>query len=642
METKTDKTVSLGEVISGIGYTDEEKLRISELLVSDKDFEKTFKQKAKKSDLFIEVIVKKIRIPGWSKGRPGYENQAINKVAKALKDEPTKCRKEFWDLYRQALSNFIIEDRPLLNNLVKSTIVSEGSYESSELLRLICQNAKEYKVTKEMVEEFYKLWMFQRVPNISELLVLCDKLDPIAVLNNEISTLKESVTSLIITTKNLTENTNQLTKNIKFSDSKISSLQNRISAIQETHRQFEESFHDAITAKNSEIDGVSENISKQTSQFKSRFTKAESLIKSVQEDLSSLKENLEQSINSKFQKSLKDINTKNRESAKEVLNYLDSKLDSKLGETNSIKTPEVSPTPYQSPLIPDVTEVKLKRGKIKTEWDFINIWAHHLKDEMDVHLSIESVAILHVLFKASNVLLVDHIRLFRCWARCLGWEQCELDIAASPSWLNEEDWSIGAKYLFSPDDINPRILAIHNYDVALTSCYLTPTLKLWSLKDGHFPCTKLVLIESGSKQTRPTPDILEFATVCPEIELRSNRTYPLFHQEMVWQGNNRKLKHTGVDPDIYSEWFHSQTTQTELVTDIDTIAELESVIIPSGLKKHYSIVRDELRHFFAPEDSIIVAAYHIILPWLSAEFDEETSNIFFTHLKGIFTNPLAY
>lgn len=645
MDTEVDRTIKLGEIVSNLKYTDYEKDRIGNLLAENENVATIFKKYLTKSGLFKNII-RKIKVRGWSKGRPGFETQAIKNIKADLIDERSKCRQDFWELYRHAIAHFIIEERPKLDYLLKSIYVNNDVYESSELIRLICLNAKEYEVSKETVEEFYNIWMFERTPNnISEHLSLCDKTDPIAALNKEIASLKETISSLEERADSLTEKANQHSNDIVSTDAKLKPLQDLVTDLQISIQRNEKNTQEELTLRDSRIDEISKLIETEISQLTSTISSSESTLTSAYDNLLKHQSELKQVINSKLQKALENIDAKSSETAKSTLNYLDSKLDAKTAELAENTRPTITdatPATYRSPLTPDISDAQLRKGKIKTEWDFINIWTHHLKEEMDVYLTVQTATILHILFKASPVLLVDHIRLFKCWIRCLGWEQLEMDIAASPSWINEEDWAIGAKHLFLPSDNKPRILAIHNYDVALTACYLTPTLTLWNLKDGHYPCTKLILIESGSTQKTASSDTLEFATIFPEIELRSNRTYPFFQEDRKWSKDDKKIQHTGVDPEIYSQWFHSVTSNTEIATHIDTIAELENITIPFSLKKHYSIVRDELSHYFSSDDAIVVAAYHIILPWLSAEFDEETANIFYTHLKSLFNNPLAY
>ena len=43
-----------------------------------------------------------------------------------------------------------------------------------------------------------------------------------------------------------------------------------------------------------------------------------------------------------------------------------------------------------------------------------------------------------------------------------------------------------------------KIVTIHHYNVALASCYLVPTLKMWSLQPSFHQLSKLILIESNS------------------------------------------------------------------------------------------------------------------------------------------------
>ena len=48
---------------------------------------------------------------------------------------------------------------------------------SEGLLRVVCENAKKYKVSPGEVEELYELWGFERVENIEDILTLIENDD---------------------------------------------------------------------------------------------------------------------------------------------------------------------------------------------------------------------------------------------------------------------------------------------------------------------------------------------------------------------------------------------------------------------------------------------------------------------------------
>ena len=95
---------------------------------------------------------------------------------------------------------------------------------------------------------------------------------------------------------------------------------------------------------------------------------------------------------------------------------------------------------YISPLIDQLQKRQPKHGKIDQEWEFINIFHEHLIHELDINLPLELITAIHLLFKSSNILLLDDDRVFSCWLRTLDWQHLNLNLVAAPSWIKESDW----------------------------------------------------------------------------------------------------------------------------------------------------------------------------------------------------------
>ena len=76
------------------------------------------------------------------------------------------------------MSDYLEKKQKNLDKLIRGVSCDNDSLHSDTLLRMTCENAKQYKVSPEDIKEFYELWIFGRVKNIDEFLALCNKDEP--------------------------------------------------------------------------------------------------------------------------------------------------------------------------------------------------------------------------------------------------------------------------------------------------------------------------------------------------------------------------------------------------------------------------------------------------------------------------------
>jgi hypothetical protein len=635
--------LTVGDLVQNLKFSKEEKIRIVNQLGVGSQVRKIFLANAKGTQQF-KNISSQIKIPGQSPGRPGHTKKALDVIIKDLTEGTASHKKIGWFIYRASVASHVIGQLKNLNNLLREVPSLNENLSSKDLLEIICKNCKQYEVEPEAIKEFYELWGFDRIENFDELIALCSKDDPLALAIKKINNLENMVLPLSQQVEALNARNDIDSEKLDSFQNEFSSLSKSLEIEQEITNDLESSIKELSENFEEQFKNLGEIKEKDLKQLKNDICKLNDSNEKLSKFIFSLEDNNEKLISSEFEKARNSIVEHNLESIKKELNYIDSKIEGKLKDLKD-SLPSLTGhknSEYKSPLINITPPKKVHSEKIKDEWNFINIWREHLKCESDLYLPIEFVTILHLIFKSSDVLIFDNDTIFHCWLRTLGWENFNLQAAASPTWMSENDWGNEVQYLFGErDSATPKIVTIHQYNVALASCYLVPTVKIWSLSPGYFPLSKLVLVESGSENRSPTSDLLEVSTYFHAHQANEEHQFPkLKKHDLLSLGKEKK--HTGVNPDIFRSWLLEPKKDDGFNSDIDTVAGIIDVKIPISLKLHFARIRNELEQYFIEDDSKIVAAYHVIFPWLKAKVGQQGVEKFKEAINDLFSKPLKY
>ena len=166
-----DKEHCLGELIQGIVFSSEEKTRLGNLVLKKGMVRSVFLANAMHTDPFKDVV-KSIQVKGFSPGRAGHVIGGVERViAKDLINGVSKNKRICWDIYKWGVVRHVIDNMPILNNLLLKVRAHSDQVSTPDLLRAICKNAKQFDVTQEMVKEFYELWGFDRVEDLDAYLI---------------------------------------------------------------------------------------------------------------------------------------------------------------------------------------------------------------------------------------------------------------------------------------------------------------------------------------------------------------------------------------------------------------------------------------------------------------------------------------
>ena len=621
-------------------FSNEEKKRIAGELKKNGLIQRVFFNNAKSTALF-KHIVKDIKVRGHSPGRPDHANKALKEVlVNDFTKGTNKQKKICWTIYKDAIAEHLGKKQKKLNKLLLNVPLPKSNPSYNDILKLICNNAKLYTVTPDSIEELYKLWGFDRVDNLKDLLSLCSQADPLAIAQKKISELEDTVDSLKQKSKAHDEEFDTDSTIIGTLRGDVESLNKSLEKIQTHVDKNTSSIESLSSSLKKEQADENKEINKRLLDLETSFSKLKPSIDELFKNFSTHSEQINKSINSKLAITVQSLTEKISENIKSNLNYIDSKIEKKFDQLEnkpsfqSVQNQVGSE--YKSPLNAWNQPKQTTPGKIKDEWLFINIWQEHLKEELELNWSVEYTTIIHILFKSSNTLVLCNDRVFRCWLNTLEWHSFNYSLVTSPNWLSESDWGNGAHYLF--DDANPlipKILTLYQYNVGLPSSYLIPSLKLWDLR-FQSSLLKIALIESDSQDRKPDFDLLEFGTYLNDEQFtRSGKSkLPKLSRPPRTLAQSEK-HHTGVNIDSFKSWIVKLEKKDVYYSDIDTYADFVNISLPFALKVHYMKISKDLSNFFSTEASILISAHHVINPWIEGKHGEDCVEEFVSAIKKL-------
>jgi hypothetical protein len=284
-----------------------------------------------------------------------------------------------------------------------------------------------------------------------------------------------------------------------------------------------------------------------------------------------------------------------------------------------------APGSYRSPLIGPLSHT-LASYKLTSELDFVNCWLQHLSHSHDIALTFEQALAYHRAFLGSHVVICERVFALS-WIDCLAWQPFTLHMAASPTWSCEEDWAHGAEHLFRRESGRPpHLLVVHNYELGIPECYLTPSLALWALRGESRGLSKLFLLPARNDHV-PSPSVLEHAicfvnnshlTTRP-LDLKDGmRTPPMPHHELP----------LGADPKVVAQW--AKPTGPIAFDHSNLQRGLKCRLAPN-LVASFERTAAFLGRYLADRFAVDIAMHHQVIPWVQLIYGEakatELSNL---------------
>jgi hypothetical protein len=166
----------LGKLISELEFSQKEVIRITEKLKGASLNKIVFENHAKKSQTYKNYSKNK-KFSGMSPGRPAHTKMVLEELVKCYAAKEIEGEERFWKVYRSAVIDYITTKQKKLQKLLMEVSCRGKNHSSEDLIQMICENAKHYKINPKAIEELYELWGFERVEDLNALLSLCEKED---------------------------------------------------------------------------------------------------------------------------------------------------------------------------------------------------------------------------------------------------------------------------------------------------------------------------------------------------------------------------------------------------------------------------------------------------------------------------------
>lgn len=567
------------------------------------------------------------KIRGFSRPGPERSRHIMLNVVKYLKDEKAKDHHFLWGVYRLSAIQFVVNELAALNKLVTEVEYHGENLETSIIITEICSNAYEYSVSVEDISKLYDLWWLKRIANFEDLLPLCSKVNENRRQAKALSKLTESVdkstSALSVISKRLDE----------FKKS-VNDLEINLQSEVEARKAVELAIAKADTKIEKSKDSIEKGIANRFTTVEERFAQNSSHIKELEGKLSTdrttqVMENRIRKITDDTKASIAALKLEVERIQQQTTEKVESieqtvfTMTAQLSDIRDSKSyPSSSSQSYRSPLLLP-SQKSVPAFKINKELDFISSWSSILKNTKFV-LTTEQIISFHCLLVASPIVICDY-SLVETWVQCLGWQSMTKHLAATPLWSREEDWGGGANYLFGPaTSRNPRFLVIHNFDVGVVDCYLSPSILLWSLQRiKEEPTNKLFLVPKGDGQ-QIDPDLLEDAVW---INLSDTPMNLNLKQTTVSQTS----RSVGVDPKVFLEW--SGTTK-QLSNDLSWLRNKSKIDFSDRLLNTFERTLSAAGRYFDESSAIEIARHYQLLPWLRLKHESQYEEIL-DHLSEI-------
>ena len=618
-EDKAPPKDVVGDFFSFSVMLEPERARIVETLKDGCLAFDILKKYAPRTEEYLTKFIKKEKINGFTPGRPGYDQKAIPIIIKHLRDSTQGFRHRAWKIYEESVVEYTQRELPLLHKLLIEVPWPSGDATSEVMLKTVCSNAFEYGVEKEDVEKLYELCWIKRVSDINDYLPLCLIPDEKFAAKRKLEKIESSIASL----------SESLSENIPKIEELINDFENFSGSISKEKEVTKETV-ERVSNLSKQFKTLESALSQQNNSFSERLKIISDKVKTVENGIESfvteseLRDNLKKlvdDVKTSTQKSLdnaiSELNKTVRNEIASSVNDSEIKIVREIGSKGAGKNTEgVIAQKYKSPLLYPSTFVP-PSYKITNELEFVSVWSSFLLREKSISISFEQAMIYHSMFLANRVIICDGI-LAQSWIECMAWKSQVVHVAASPTWSSEEDWSVGAEHLFLDcKQFIPKILFIHNYDVAVAECYLVPSLVLWATKDENKYFSKIFLI-SSTQESAKSHQVLEYALHLGADDCSMTRSLSIKSGFRI-PNSQRSETLSGVDPKVASNWMKPAV---KVGYDFSAAQKKFGFTVPETLLNCFERTASSVSKHFDESVGRGVALHHQLYPWIRAKYGE--------------------
>lgn len=586
--------MKIGEVISSIEFSDSEKDRIADALLSGQGLSYkilTTKVQSIQDQDFWRGAQKRFKITGFRFGHQSARALVVRKAIDGLKNKRGHENEDIWPLYRLCARYYVIDELSDLNNILLNEDLepSEGSL-TEQIFRSIVEKLPLYEVDVDQIQKLYDLWGFERISNLDSILS------------------KETISTDLIRrmiSNDVEKSKRELTANISNLSSEI-------------HREFDQLKRDSSSLFG-KIDGLDDKINSTVAILRTEFQNLTATV--MQKKVNEIGETFR-----KLAEKASPQLPKNAIVESEALIELQNRID-KLSKRVQRHDDAIAAAGTANQLVPkSVTRPSgsLRIGSLYDEC--ISICVKHGLANPTLSL----ISILMKIMKNSRIVLTDRPNII------LGILSAALNVdiqrfSASPLWINSSDWAEGIKLL--RDKSESHIIVLSDFDVAIQESYLVPTLSHWFDDPSGNSLSRLVLVPSKPLLSAVSNRVLEMSSVLE------------FDSKWISRSNvktDTRSSHHKNDNSVSLEEIlgFSVSPNVEFESNLKKFANNLGIDLPPRLASQFVNLYMALSKELPDNEAGGIALEVTVLPWVRSVRGVSVGRIVEEHLKIAFAGNM--
>lgn len=564
--------MKIGETISSIEFSDSEKDRIGEALLTGRGLPYEVlisKAQSIQSQDFWRQAQKKFRVNGFREGHPSARSLVLKRALDSLKTRPGHENREIWPLYRSCVYHYVIDELRELNELLlhEDFEASSGSL-TEQIFKCIKEKMPLYRAENEHIQRLYDIWGFDRISNFQAIF---------SGENFSIQIIRRLITSEVDRSKRETSTSlGQLTAELQRHKNDRIADTNRL---QDQIQNLEEKIDSSVAILRTEFQNLASSVSqKNAHEIRETFRKMAAKDSSPPPRKNSVDPEALVALQTRIDKLAKKVG-QHEESLSEKKPTANASIPKSLGGRNGLVIKSVFS-------------------------ECLSVYSKHGYKSPSLGLAWVVMRIL----QKSKVIITDRPNLIFDIISTVANIECRR-ISASPLWLSPGDWSDGVKFLFEHG--RPQVLVISDFDVAIQESYLVPVLVEWLDSPTANPFSRVVLVPSKPRLSAVSSRILEICSVLEFDDRWTNRVI----------GNSEHVKkkcesNITIEPtDILG---HSVTSNIEFESHLKRFTSNSGVAVPARLASQFVNIYTGLSGDLPDNEAGAIALDVTVLPWVRA------------------------
>ncbi|WP_415062092.1 hypothetical protein [Bdellovibrio sp.] len=577
----------IGDLIGGIEFSDSEKNRIGDSLRSNQGipYEVFVGHAVQIKDVdFWRRAQKKFKVTGFRDGHPQAKQMVVRRALESLKNTDGSKNVEIWPLYRYTIYSYIKDEMPELNRLLRQEELEESDGKVTEqLLSAIKAKMPLYEFKNEEIIKLYDIWGFERIESLE------------SILNREsldLEVVKRLLASEVANLKSPLQAKLDALEAILNQKIDLSNFQTEVTAKKTT--QIEEKLESTIAILRTEFQNLA----------------ASHLNTRVSELQSAIKKSFEQTVASPqvvFDPEALVVLEARVDKVSKRLNQLEEKRDCNIALA-------------ASRVIAGDSTSCATTGKV------VEGWRNLCRKSGINEKSIEAIPVFLQVLMRTKVIITSQPHLLIDLFQSSG--AIVRSATASPLWISADILNDERAFLESAL-IQPRVLIISDFDVALQEVYLIPFLTDW-MQSSQTTLSKVILVPANEDLSGVNPRLLE---MCWHFNWNDWIENDLSGIEKIAE-KFYKLQIMNSSSSSIFKYQHSLNVEFE--ADLAKICANEGVTLPPRLMNHFMNVLCGLLEIMSHDESGKTAVRVCIRPWLRVARGESISRLVEERFRVVF------